>query len=222
MDRLFILSPTRVRCGMRNHVPFVTACQFRRNVRKERLQVVAVFLTLLAHSILPEQQDPLLFRIRCAVALAVDKGLHDLRHTAHQHVPSKRPHHALMQRSHRLFAVKVFSYERHRKCVCSRPQKLFEIKRMNLKRVLLGRNQDVFASFRHTGKRSGFQVVVASVFQKRFEGLPSLRKELNFVQDDERLSTIQLGLVLELKLCEKKTSKSRKPVTNKSLTTWSA
>ena len=167
MDRLFILSPTRVRCGMRNHVPFVTACQFRRNVRKERLQVVAVFLTLLAHSILPEQQDPLLFRIRCAIVLAVDKGLHDLRHTAHQHVLSKRPHHALMQRSHRLFAVKVFSYERHRKCVCSRPQKLFEIKRMNLKRVLLGRNQDVFASFRHAGKRSGFQVVVASVFQKR-------------------------------------------------------
>lgn len=148
MDRIFILSPTRVRCGMRNHVPLIAAHQFGRNVSEERLQVVAVFLTLLAHSILPERQDPLLFRIRRAVVLAVDKSLHDLRHTAHQHVLSKRPHHALMQRSHRLFAVKVFSHERHRECVCSRPKELFEIKRLNLERVLLGRNQDVFALLR--------------------------------------------------------------------------
>lgn len=85
-----------------------------------------------------------------------------------------------------------------------RPQELFEIKRMNLERVLLRRNQDVFASFRHTGKRSGFQVVVPSAFQKRFESLPSLWEKLNFVQNNQRFSTIQLRLVLELKLCEKK------------------
>ena len=35
---------------------------------------------------------------------------------------------------------------------------------------------------------------------KAFESLPSLWKKLNFVQDDERLSTIQLRLVLKLKL----------------------
>lgn len=90
-----------------------------------------------------------------------------------------------MQHSHRLFAVKVFSHERHRECVRLRPQELFEIKRMNLKRVLLGRNQDVFASFRHTGKRSGFQVVVPSAFQNRFESLPSLWEKLNFVQNNQ-------------------------------------
>lgn len=28
MDRIFILSPTRVRCGMRNHVPLIAAYQF--------------------------------------------------------------------------------------------------------------------------------------------------------------------------------------------------
>lgn len=108
-----------------------------------------------------------------------------------------------MQHSHRLFAVKVFSHERHRECVRLRPQELFEIKRVNLERVLFRRNQDVFASFCNTGKRSGFQVVVASVFQKRFESLPSLWEKLNFVQNYQRLSTIQLRLVLELKLCEK-------------------
>ena len=86
-----------------------------------------------------------------------------------------------MQSPHWFSIGKVLPHERHSKCVFARPQKFLKIKRLNLERVFLRRNQNIFASFCDAGKRSGFEVVVPSVFQKRFKRLPRLRKKLYLI-----------------------------------------